>query len=185
MKYLLFLLATLCTLSATSQTNTCAKIKARGFTQEFCDYDKKNAYKNVTFGAPFDVVSSKFTLTKSETNPNNYISKADDAAFWGKVKFDQCLFEFNSDKQLTGVQLQMIGYGSTDTEKKNQNLSAWSHIKDYLTNLFGKPEMLHESFLWRGENIYIVLGGYNSKTNADGSGALAIFTKNINPIDGL
>lgn len=186
MRYLLFFLSTLCTLTSFAQTNSsCSKIKARGYTQEFCDYDTKNGYKNIRFGTAFDAISSRFSLTKSQTNPYKYESKDDEAKFWGNVKFDQCLFEFNSEKKLEGVQLQMIGHGDTDTEKSKQNMAAWSRIEDYLTNLFGKPEKFHESLLWRGENVNIVLGGYNSASNKDGSGALAIFTKNINPVDDL
>ncbi len=184
MRYIFVLFATLITLTTLSQTNICAKIIARGFTKEFCEYDKKSSYKNIAFGTHIDVVASRYNLNKRQSNPNNFESQDEEARYWGNVKFDQCLFEFNSDKNLKGVQLQMTWNGTT--EKREINVAAWLRIEEYLINLFGKPETFNESLLWRGENIYIILGGgYKRKDDKSATGALAIFTKNLSSIDGL
>jgi|GEM_PF-7003614 len=168
--------------SQTKKENTCSKLKAKGYTQGFCEYNNKYAYKNIPFESSFDSVSLKLKLTKRTTAPNQYNCKDANVLTWATITFDNCIFDFSSSDKLDGVQLQLFNNSSTSIPDIKSKIK---QVQNYLTLYFGKPEKFPgtDDDTWRGNKVYIVVSPPNEKIE---SGAvIAIYRTNTNAIDDL
>jgi hypothetical protein len=177
-----FLLSWVCIYSQTDVEDFCKILKTKGYTQGFCDYNNKYAFKNIPFESNYDSVASKLKLIKQIGNANQYDCKDGDVINWATIRFDNCVFDFSSSNKLDGIQLQLLGNESR--EKKLEIKEKMQIVKNYLTVYFGKPERLpgsDEPNMWRGSKVYIVISSLQNTS----SGLIAIYRTNTNPIDNL
>ncbi len=161
---------------------TCEELIANGYTQQFCNYNGKYAYKNIPFESSFNFVSSKFKLTKNTYSDNRFDCKDVDVLRWATITFDNCIFDYSSGDKLDGIQLQLFNNSLTTIPEIKSKIK---QVKNYLTLYFGKPEKFpgDGNDMWSGDKIYIVIAPPNEKLQ---SGAvIAIYRTNINPIDDL
>ena len=179
---LIYVLSILCQYSHAQTELTCKELVAKGYTQNFCDYNSKYAYKNIPFESNFNFVASKFKLTKNIYSDNSFDCKDIDLLKWATVIFDNCIFDYSSSDKLDGIQLQLFNNSSTTIAEIKSKIK---QVKNYLTFYFGKPEKFpgDGNDMWSGDKIYIVVVPPNEKLQ---SGAvIAIYRNNINPVDDL
>ena len=177
---LVLLSVSVSSMSQKKSVDSCAQVKAKGYTNNFCDYNNKYSFKNIPFESSLTLVSSKFQLIKHAGGAYQYDCKDDDVLNWATVKFDNCIFDFSATDKLDGVQLQLSESSATSNKDIRDKLN---EIMDYLTTYFGKPETFPGSTspMWRGWKIYIVISNIQ-----DSSGlTVAIYRINMNPIDNL
>jgi len=160
--------------------DTCGQLRAKGYTETFCDYNKKYSFKNIPFESSLTLVSSKLHLTKHVGGSYQYDCKDDDVLNWATVEFDNCVFDFSATDKLDGVQLQLSESSATSTKDVREK---FAKIIDYLTTYFGKPETFPGSTspMWRGGKIYIVISNVEEMSGL----TVAIYRINTNPIDDL
>ena len=160
----------------------CSKLRAKGYKQGFCDYNKKYAYKNIPFEISFDSISSKLKLTKRTGSPFQYDCKDADVLRWATITFNNCIFDFSSTDKLDGIQLQLFNNSSTSIPEIKSKIN---QLRNYLILYFGKPEKFPgtKDDMWKGDKVYIVVSPPNEKLE---SGAvIAIYRTNTNAIDDL
>lgn len=183
-KILLLLLFFSSHLNSNSQINNkteCEKLVSKGYTQKFCDYNTKYAYKSIPLESNFITVSSKFKLTKRLENSNQYDCKDGDVLRWAGVTFDNCIFDFSSSDKLDGIQLQISQINSPTS--KAYIKEKMTTVQDYLTHYFGKPELFPGTTnpMWRGYKVYITLSDFQDTNSA----VVAIYRTNSNVVDDL
>ncbi|MBX2933924.1 MAG: hypothetical protein KF825_06740 [Ferruginibacter sp.] len=181
----LILLSSLTLSAQTTKEPNCKKLIAKGYTQTFCDYDKKYAFKTIPLESNFEFVSKKCDLKKDISNPYHFETTDDKLKFWGGVSFDKCMFDFSANDKLDGVQLlltvQTIGPGGPTDIKVN--IEKMEKIKSYLITMFGQPfdNTVGKNLVWYGENITV----YLTSNFSDGLGSVAIYRTNMKMTDDL
>jgi hypothetical protein len=184
--FFLFLLSLsyLLSFSQTNNDTACNKLKSKGYTQQFCDYNIRYSYKNIPFESSYSSISSKLNLTKEEYSANKYNCKDINVLEWASVKFDNCIFDFSSDDKLDGIQLQLhSNFSPTINDEIRYKIN---QVKIYLTTFFRKPEKFPGSELnmWKGNKVYILISGTSDQELSAGA-VIGIFRTNLNPINGL
>lgn len=178
-------LACLTTSAQTTKEPNCKKLIAKGYTQTFCEYDKKYSFKTIPFESSYEFVSKQCNLKKDQSNPYQHETTDDKMKFWGGVSFDKCMFDFSAADKLDGVQLLLIvqTFGPGGPTDINANIEKLKKIKSYLTSMFGEPfdNTKGKNFVWYGENLTI----YMSSNFSDGMGSVAIYRTNRKLTDDL
>jgi hypothetical protein len=162
-------------------TTKCKELISKGYTQTFCDYNTKYAFKNILFESSLEEVSSKLKLNIHLGASKQYDCTDDDMLRWATVKFDNCIFEFSSTNKLNGIQLQL---GSSNSSNPKAYIKdQMSKVKYYLTTYFGQPEIMMKEkvYVWNGYKIYIVISNFDDTDSA----VVAIFRTNTKAIDDL
>ena len=148
MKFILITLLCILTKHAISQTNvsnekSCATLISKGYTKLFCDYDKKNAFKDITWGVKVEDLNKKINLTCMDSKQYILEELDDELKYqnWGGIIFYYSMFRFNKNKQLYNVELSVdedtsnsiIGYtydGIYQNMKKKFGKALTYHLKD-------------------------------------------------------
>lgn len=148
--------------------NSCASLIQKGYTQIFCDYDKKNGFKDIPFGITIEALNKLMPLLVFQKN-KMYLPYAENDNFkyrnWNNTVFTTVFFEFNKNNQLFKVRL------SRDEENDTMEAASqitYEEISKKVEKIFGKaqPYKLTDSTTistigkirgWEGNNIEIIM----------------------------
>jgi hypothetical protein len=150
-----------------SQTQSdCSKLKVRGYTQDFCDYDKKYSFKSIPFESNYKFIATQVSLIKNISMSEVYETRDKKITNWLNVEFDNSMLYFQKGKLVT-VLLQIIG----SEDKIKNNTLIFSYLNKKLTALFGKPDFISDDgSLWGGNRLYVQL----HYTTSNGAGYISI-----------
>lgn len=159
----------------TAKPSPCSILTKRGYTEEFCNYDKKYEFKSIAFESKFELVDSLMKLNRIQYYSNVYDIQNEKYIDWGITKFTRGYVQF-SDNKFIGVTLDLI-------DDKGVPLYKFEGIIKHLTDLFGKPKIvptsnpnitLHE---WVGTKLTIDVNYFNP-SDTGGMITLKIFSNN-------
>lgn len=129
------------------------------FTRVFKEFDSKNGYKNLKFGALKSTIKTLVNLKEDDLVKQSIVTTPQ-YKNWFYTHFDNCFLKFNKKTQLCDVTLWKTDFSDEDYNK----------LLKELTELFGKPTKLKyynndlEITLWEGRKINLFI----MRTNKNG-----------------